>query len=462
MKICAYVQTAYAKKTYKNESFDTRLFVGLRIVVNELKKAGYEVDYAGEATVHEYDVVLVSLTAQCDWYSFAAERMRWKKGNYKVAIGGAGVLNVEPWLEFFDVAMIGRGEDLIVPVVEALLCGDKYHHKSVLYAEDFSEDGYWEINQTNTSYPDGIQLHKGDPWIEGKIGCNHRCLFCSYTWSRKQNFEGAFSWDMKGGTLDMSERECALLDYESGEYKVNWRLIRTTAIDGWSERLRFLVGKKIRNETIVKFLHDAFNSGEKPKLIRLFNIIGYPTETVEDWFDLVETFKRADYNKKVYDFDGTWQISIQNNHFLPYPATPLACAPMQLKNFRGIVQKEMGINLPKCRLYDGKNIILSVSETIEALPTILLNAISLRGTAGEAEAIKKLCTSKKFWNSDTKTRQLTLEKYFDLNKICGAFEPERLPTRWLHTWANVEKIYGKTPLEKKYFEEITSGEVYGK
>ena len=128
MKVCAYVQSAYAKKTYKNECMDTRQFVGLRIVINELEKAGIPVEYAGIATVHEYNVVLVSLTAQCDWYSFVSERMCWKSGHYKVAVGGAGVLNVEPFLEFFDVAMIGRGEDLIVPVVKGLLSGEKFNH----------------------------------------------------------------------------------------------------------------------------------------------------------------------------------------------------------------------------------------------------------------------------------------------------------------------------------------------
>lgn len=65
MRICAYVQESYAKKTYKNECLDTRQFVGLRMVIDSLERAGYEVEYAGIATVHEYDIVLVSITAFC-------------------------------------------------------------------------------------------------------------------------------------------------------------------------------------------------------------------------------------------------------------------------------------------------------------------------------------------------------------------------------------------------------------
>ena len=447
MKICAYVQEAYAKKTYKNECMDTRQFVGLRIVINELEKAGYQVEYAGMATVHQYDVVLVSLTAQCDWYSFIAERIKWEKGNYKVAVGGAGVLNVEPFLDHFDVAMLGRGENLIVPVVSHLLAGDKYRHESVIYAEDFSEDGNWKINQAESSYSDKIQLYKGEPWIEGKIGCNHRCLFCSYTWSRKQNFEGAFAWDAKGGTLDMSQRECALLDYESGAVSVDWKMLRTTAIDGWSEGLRFGVGKKIKNDTLIRFIRDMYHSDATPHMIRLFNIIGYPTETVEDWFELVDVFRKADQEEIITPNGNHWHISIQNNHFLPYPATPMACAPMKIENYRGTIRRMMGISLPKCRIYDGKNVVLSVSETVESLPTVILNAIALRGTRKEAENIRKISANRKFWSAKTDVKQATLEKYFDLHRLCGAFNPAELPTRWLHTWANVEKAYGKTPLE---------------
>lgn len=68
MKICAYVQEAYAKANYKNECMDARQFVGLRVIIDCLNRAGYEVDYAGIATVHQYDVVLVSLTSDCDWW----------------------------------------------------------------------------------------------------------------------------------------------------------------------------------------------------------------------------------------------------------------------------------------------------------------------------------------------------------------------------------------------------------
>ena len=79
MKICAYVPNVHAKQNYAQESFNTRQYVGLAVVVDILRHAGYDVSYAGSATVHNYDVVLVSITSDCDWWPFIARTTRWRK-----------------------------------------------------------------------------------------------------------------------------------------------------------------------------------------------------------------------------------------------------------------------------------------------------------------------------------------------------------------------------------------------
>ena len=446
MKICAYVQSAYAKTAYKNECMDVRQFVGLRIIINELEKAGYTVEYAGIDTVHQYDVVLVSITAFCDWWTFIKERLQWRKGAYRVLIGGAGCLNVRPFLRWIDVAMLGRGEDLIVPVVQAEEKKEKYLHESVLYSDDFSPDHDVMICQAREAYPDGIQLHKGTPWQEGQIGCNHRCFFCSYTWSRKQNFQGAFKWDA-GGTLDMSERECALLDYLSKKYIVNWRVLRTTAIDGFSERIRRGVNKPIPNAAITQFLHDMAGSPEKPHIIKFFNIIGFPSETEDDWHELQEVFAKAD---TVPSSTGNpWTCVIQNTPFMPYPATPMACAPISKRNYRDAVCKAIAPGAIKHQLYAGKGVRLVESETVEALATTEMNAIVCRGTEAESENFARIASTPKFWSAPSATKEAYLEKYFPLDWLFSAFTPEELPNRYIKTYARVEKLWGRTELEKE-------------
>lgn len=447
MRICAYVQERYAKQTYKNECLDTRQFVGLRIIIDCLEKAGYTVDYAGIATVHTYDVVLVSLTAFCDWWSFIDERMQWQKGKYKVCVGGAGVLHIAPFTHIADYFMIGRGEDLIVPLIKAIENGDDIDNESIVSSKTFSPEKSYYIKQANKSYETPIQLYKGEPWQEGKIGCNHRCLFCSYTWSRKQNFQGAFAWD-SGGTIDMTERECALLDYKSGQYKVNWKMIRTTAIDGSSERLRWGVNKKIKNSVIQDFLRDAVESDAKPHIVRLFNIVGYPTENTEDYAELVKVFREADESIQTESKPTKWVFGLQNNHFIPYPATPMACAPFSLKDYRDCMIKELQSHLPKRRLFSGKHIDLVEGQLEECLSTVVMNVIVARADEKDAENIIRLACFKKFWSSTNDVKMATLCKYFNLDKLCGAYKPNELPSRYLHTYAQVEKMWGKTKLEE--------------
>ena len=449
MKICAYVQKAYAKQTYKNECMDTRQFVGLRVVIDCLERAGYTVEYAGMDTVHKYDVVLVSITAFCDWWTFLAERLQWQKGNYKVFVGGAGCLHVEPFLPWVDAFMLGRGEDLIVPLIRETENGARFESESVIYSDTFSSDEKYFIKQAARRYPHPIQLYKGAPWVEGQIGCNHRCFFCSYSWSRKQDFSGVFQWD-GGGIMDMSQRECALLDYKSGQYKVNWNLIRTTAVDGSSQRLRYGVGKKIDDAVIIDFLVDASRSGATPRIVRIFNIVGYPTETVDDYAELVEVFRKADEKCNVHANGKKWVYGLQNNHFIPYPATPMACAPFSLRDYRNSMIKYLKRDLPKRGLYSGKNLDLVEGQLEEGLSTVLLNVIVARAQSSDWESIQKIAASKKFWRCTDYVKVATLNKYFDLGKICGVFDESTLPSRYLHTYAKVEKLYGKTPLEIEY------------
>ena len=248
--------------------------------------------------------------------------------------------------------------------------------------------------------------------------------------------------------MDMTERECALLDYHKGTYKVNWKMIRTTAIDGFSERIRFGVAKPIRNNVLKKFLLDAAASDATPHIVRIFNIIGFPTETHDDWEELIDVFRQADAECTGTSNGKKWVYGLQNNHFIPYPATPMACAPFTRKNFRGAMRRELGINLPKSRLHEGKFIDLVESSNIEALSIVLLNLIVARGGREDSENIIKIARSKKFWRSLSIVKENTLAKYFDLDTLCGAYSPENLPSRYLHTYANVEKLYGRTALER--------------
>jgi hypothetical protein len=123
-KVAIYVQKQYAKPTYSVESFNARQWHGLSMLRDVLERAGIEVDYCSASTVTRHRVVL-------DYWSYAKERETWPKGDYRTLVGGAGMLNVHPFLWTNDVWWFGRAEHHIVGVVQAMLKGDKYDHPRI-------------------------------------------------------------------------------------------------------------------------------------------------------------------------------------------------------------------------------------------------------------------------------------------------------------------------------------------
>lgn len=440
MKICAYVQTAYAKQNYKNECLDQRQFVGLKVIIDCLEREGYRVEYAGEATIHEYDIVLVSLTSDCDWWPFIKERMKWRKGDYKVIIGGASVLHVTPFTQWFDYAILGRGEKIIVPLVRGIENGDGYENESVIESRTFSPDRQYYIAQTECVYPHEIKINDKKTYKEEDIGCNHRCLFCGYTWQRKHLNVGA-DYKMRGGTTEnMENRERAMLDLAADGYAIDWVHLRTTAIDGFSERLRKMVNKPITRDTLRTFIQKMVESEAKPHTLKLYNICGYPTETVEDWAEFIEDIRLADAKNK--KSEKQWAIELHNTPFRAMPATPMACAPMSKQNYRGAISKTLGEGLRGNIIYQGNAIWSAESNWTDSLATVMLSVIAHRGGEQDAENIARLCSAPKFWRASTKEKETVLTHLFDMDTLFGAYEPETLPNRYLRTYAKIEKIWG--------------------
>lgn len=446
MKICAYVQESYAKANYKNECMDARQFVGLRVIIDCLERAGYEVDYAGIATVHQYDIVLVSLTSDCDWWSFVDERTRWQSGHYKVIIGGAGLLHITPFLPFGDYFMFGRGENLIAPLVRGIEQDGGYEHESIACRETFSPDRIYKMAQTDHPYPHRIALSDTHNFEEGPIGCNHKCFFCGYTWHRR--FVSPDKYYHMEDTLfgNIADKERAMLDLHEDPSSVDFAHLRTTAIDGMSERLRRMINKPITREIMLEFLDAMLCYEGKAHQIKFYNIVGYPTETDEDWFEFLDTLREAD--ERAPQRDKQWSIVLHSTPFRPMPATPMACEPMSYRNYRGELGRVLGPKLKGNLIYQGKSLWSVESMGTESLPTVVLSAICHRGTETDTEAIIRVARSRKFQSASTAVKLATLEKYFDVGTLFGRFTPETLPSRYLRTYAKVEKMWGK-PLGQK-------------
>ena len=444
MKICAYVQNAYAKSTYANECMDARQFVGLRVIIDALQRNGYNVEWAGSATVHEYDVVLVSLTSDCDWWSFISERLTWRKGNYKIVVGGAGVLHVEPFLAFADYFALGRGEETMPELIKYLDGKDVVLDDSIICSATFSRDTIYHIKQTDKPYPHKIELAgNANGYQECEIGCNHRCLFCGYTWQRKFISPKGY-YAMTGGLFEgMADKERAMLDIQRDPSSVDFSKLRTTAIDGFSERLRYMVNKRISRQCMVDFFRALISSDAKPHQLKIFNICGYPTETEDDWHEFIDTMIEADKTAIRTVPGKQWAIVLHSTPFRPMPATPLACAPMSKRNYRGLIGATLGKGLKGNIIWQGTNMWSVESMGTDSLATVELSAIAHRGSTKDTENIMRLCKAPKFWNAPCRTREATLEKYFDMDYLFGAFTAETLPSKYLRTYCAIERMWEK-------------------
>jgi radical SAM superfamily enzyme YgiQ (UPF0313 family) len=436
MKICAYVLSQNAKQNYAKESYNVRLNAGMAVVIDILKRQGFNVDFASSVNVHNYDIILVSITSDCDWWPFIAERVKWQKGNYKIIAGGAGVLNVRPFIGMVDYFILGRAEGVVDSLINAIANDEYFKHDSIIDSGSFNKNNSYYLNQVNQIYPYEVKLENGNLYHEDIIGCNHRCLFCGYTWHRKNINQKTFQYSglWNGG----ADRERAIIDIANGEI-IDFNKLRTTAIDGFSQRLRFSVNKKITRDMLRDFLLKLAKC-EHPHQVKFYNIVGYPSETEEDWIEFIDDIIQTD--SKLLKSNNQTSILLHSTPFRAMPATPMACKEMSYRNYRGEIARVLGKGKYKGNIfYQGNSIWAVESMGTESLPTVIQSAIVWRGTEKDTENIIKISCSDKFNNASSAIKQATLEKYFDVKMLFGKFDFNTLPTRYLKTYCNIEKMW---------------------
>ena len=94
-------------------------------------------------------------------------------------------------------------------------------------------------------------------------------------------------------------------------------------------------------------------------------------------------------------------------------------------------------------IYQGRSLWSVESMGTESLPTVILSAICHRATEQDTESIIRIARSRKFRAASSAVKQATLERYFDVETLFGRFTPETLPSRYLRSYARVEKLWGK-------------------
>ena len=98
----------------------------------------------------------------------------------------------------------------------------------------------------------------------------------------------------------------------------------TIAAECGTERLRRIINKNIRHEDVIQAAHNAYGNGWS--LIKLYFMIGLPTETLDDVDAIVELGREVLQIGKHYG--GRARVNLGVSSFVPKPHTPFQWLPM--------------------------------------------------------------------------------------------------------------------------------------
>ncbi len=289
--------------------------------------------------------------------------------------GGPCSINPAPYADFFDLISIGEGEETLVEL-SALVKKFKGDKKKII-EEAVKIDGMYApslknkevkksiVKDLNTSaYPikplvPNLEIIHDRAVVELFRGCYAGCRFCQacffYRPIRSRNAETAISY--AESMLNASGmREVGLSSLSSGDYvhikevlltlnevakqknatlqlpslrldSFDKKLITmarksslTFAPEAGTQRLRNVINKNISEEDIEKSFKGAFSEGYTS--VKLYFMIGLPTETDEDVLGIAKTVEKI---RSIY-FDicrnKSFHITVSTAIFIPKPLTP--------------------------------------------------------------------------------------------------------------------------------------------
>jgi radical SAM family uncharacterized protein/radical SAM-linked protein len=313
---------------------------------------------------------------------FAADR----DASYPLIIaGGPCTCNPEPVADFFDAIVIGDGEEVVLKLSDTWLEWKRHsaNDKDALlrawaeiegvYVPNTSPPTGRKIKRTVISdlnaavFPDAPVVPFGKPVhdrlrLELARGCTRGCRFCQagmiYRPVRERSVENLLNLThsclLNTGYDDLSLlslstgdytaivplMEAMMSRYEDQKVAVSLPSLRagtltpemmqqikrvrktsfTIAPEAGSQRLRDVINKNVSHDDIVATVTDAFSLGWL--LIKLYFMVGLPTETDEDLQAIVELSKEL----RTIKGPRNRKISVSLGTFVPKPHTPFQWA----------------------------------------------------------------------------------------------------------------------------------------
>ncbi len=292
-----------------NKNRNNSISIGALVIIDELQRAGYTVDICNYDTAFKYTHVLVSMTATDDIYDIYknCHKNGWNRRTFKAFVGGFGCQNPIALADFIDYAFFGRVDGIIA---NYLTNPEMYQSHSFRITAPHKV----RLRQVSELYPHKVRYGANkSTWQEKFIGCPYKCKFCHYSHNRKYVGNGTYI----NNSISTGSPEVMLKDISKLTEKVG-RL--TAALDGYSERLRFMFGKRITWDMVEEAM-DTIASFKGNTYLKLYNITNLPTETEEDEREFVEFWEEyTEYSRKA---DGIVKVDVFNTAFRPSMNTPM-------------------------------------------------------------------------------------------------------------------------------------------
>ena len=416
-----------AKQRQSNNSFQGNYNIGANVIMDVLRRKGIDCDLCTPDTAKNYQVVMLSLTSDYDMIAFyrsIALLPTWQPGRrtFKVVAGGPGMQNPTVIRNYIDYAVFGRAEGFVADLVDCILGGDTYTHSSVMNLPDIHSVTFAQVDDL---YPNEVTIGASKQWKESFIGCPNKCKFCHYTWARRKIGRGTYDQgDLTGG----KSKECLWKDLPNITKKEG--RIRS-AIDGFSERLRFAYGKRISNQDIVDGI-EHLGSFPGTTVMLVYNISNMPHETQADRDELYAVLRRANPKHRVI-------VVVQSTPFRPSLVTPMQWAPVTLYPATS--------DLSASVIHDSDNLRAMHSFSNESPWSQLETVIVSRAKPEDDKLFHTLCFHPKLKNGTAKAKVSLLSRNFDLTDYLREYDPDEKHPAWFlesYTDNNVlKKIYCK-------------------
>lgn len=297
---------------------------GPRIVIDGLTRAGHDVRTVSLHDAHtgeRPDVWCVSLPYAgnvahlarfWDLVGESPDRTQRSSGVLYL-LGGHAVVNTDPLLDCFDAVYVGEVDDQIeaigaalpdldalaeIPGVDVAGEGDVWFQ----VAQGIGARGFYDAPGK-----DGVARTR---YLEVAKGCRAGCRFCELGWlygyqeRSREDTEALMAAEDDPRAIVLSAPDTDGVSWlgpmmADGAYDPRWRSTRVVpylrnppvppsgrrgrlrfGVEGVTERLRVLVGKKITNEQLEQGMQRAVDEGYR--MLRLFLIAGLPGETAHD------------------------------------------------------------------------------------------------------------------------------------------------------------------------------------